>query len=137
MSIRRMPCRRWVAMTPTMVTAAIGMHPPGMVSSRENAPAVPTMAAPSIAARLRSGSVTELSWAISSSVGRSLKASSMARRKSGTSSGDMVRSVTWSVMGVEGKCPKDRRPTRGPTALDNAGASSTGKRRVRSTRVEP
>src|SRR4029450_1373607 len=51
----RMPRRRCVAATPTVVTPAIGSSPPGMDTGIVNAPAVPTMSAPSNAARGRPG----------------------------------------------------------------------------------
>lgn len=71
-SCRRMievstPRRRWVAATLTIVTPAVGTRaPPGTVSRKLNAPAVPTSVSPSQAARERSNSVVARSASRSS-----------------------------------------------------------------------
>ena len=57
MSRRMMPWRRWVGMTPTHVTPAVGTAaPPGTVMANEKALVDPTTSAPSTATRVRSSS---------------------------------------------------------------------------------
>ena len=73
---RRIPWRRCVGWTPTIVTPAAGTTPPGIVSSKLKMPAVPTIRSPSYAAMARSASKASLQFARSSSRGISLKATS-------------------------------------------------------------
>ena len=52
----RSPRRRWVGLTATAVTPAMGSFPPGTVTGRDWAPAVATIVPASNAARDRSNS---------------------------------------------------------------------------------
>src|SRR6266540_922925 len=91
-----MPRRRWVGRTPTRVGYPTTSSPPGTVIGIVNAPAVPTMSAPSKAAKFRSGSAIERSRSISSRSGTSLDASSEARRN-GSSSSAVILRTRWSI----------------------------------------
>lgn len=90
----RIPCRRWVGMTPTMVTPAVGTGAgPGTVSSMLMAPPAATTRSPSAATKVRSTSRNARLPSIWVSVGWLPNAAQSARRRAGTSSAVAGRMV--------------------------------------------
>src|SRR4051812_7789059 len=92
-SSRRIPRRRCVGSTPTIVTPAVGTRaPPGTTICWLYTPAQPTIWSSSNAANVRSTSTTFLSVAISSGSGRgSENAMASDAKKSSSSSGTIAR----------------------------------------------